>query len=154
MYQHFEDEISIGAEEADMIVDDPNMAPRHARVYCAEGKAVLENISEEHEIKINAKPLSPGESSPIAPRDSVGIGKTVFQFTKAAPGLPAPPQKYQHPQHDSRFAPGTKESAILKSLEILAEAEAKTGAKAPDMPAGIVPGTPPKPHLPPPIPRK
>lgn len=123
MYRHFEDEISIGNADADMIVDDPNMAPCHARFFCKNSNGMVENTSDEFDIKINVKIVKPGESMAFSTRDNIVLGKTVFQFSKIQPGPPAFPAEYRPPQHDARFAEGTKESAILKSLDILSAAK-------------------------------
>jgi len=148
VYLHFDAGISFGNLEASMIIDDPNMAAKHARVYFEGAQPMVQNISDDTDMRLNANIIAPGDSSPLKIRDNLSLGKTVVQFTQLSLEPPKTPQAYTHPHADMRFAEGTKESAILKALEVLSgSTENKTEAP-------VSPPPPPKPPMPPPLPKK
>lgn len=161
-YIHQGLELVFGREEGDMIVDDPAFGPVQARIAFQNGGFTVTNLHPELELRLNGKPVE--GSMPIKEKDNLNMGRTVVNFTRIDSQPMMPPAPYEHPQAQTKFAPDTKETALLKALEIL-ESQCESvspppppGASAPPPPPGMPPppGRPPlpgaaKPPLPPPI---
>jgi hypothetical protein len=151
-YQHAGTQLTIGSLEGDMIIDDPNILGLQIRVRFEGQQAVLENLGPDVEVRLNGRAIN--GPTPIKERDSVSMGRTTMSFTRLDLSLPTPPPPYEHPHAEMRFAPDTKESAILAALDVLIQqadgarpAGPRTGATPP------LPGAA-RPPLPPPLPKK
>lgn len=142
-YQHGGLEMVFGQTEGDMLIDDPALSARQARIYWAGSNYMIENLDESVDIRINGKSVT--EPAPIKERDNLSMGKTTVNFVKLNRSGLTPPEPYEHPQAASRFAPGNKEAAILEALEILEKQEGGGGMpKPPPLPGGKMPPLPPK----------
>lgn len=147
-YQHGGLELVFGQLEGDMLIDDPALAARQARIFWAGNNYLIENLDDSVDIRINGKSVQ--EPSPLKERDNLSMGKTTINFSKLNRNPLTPPDPYVHPQAESRFAAGTKEAAVLEALEIL-EKQAGGGSssppglpKPPPLPGGKMPPLPPK----------
>ena len=142
-YRHPGQQLTFGSGEADMVIDDPGVAPVQARVFWQGGGFFLENLEPQVEVRLNGRAIS--GPTPVKDRDNVNLGKTTVNFLTLNPQPLAPPPAYEHPQAAARFVDGNKEKAVLDVLEILAR---EAGAPA-------TPAAPPKPPIPgnmPPLP--
>lgn len=169
VYQHEGEQIVIGKEEGDLIIDDPAIAPRQLRIYFEAGNFYLENLDPSVEIKVAGKPIE--EPIHLHGKEILNFGKTTLALTLINT-LPAPlPETFYYNRSD-RFATGKTERVILDALEFLASplgdplarislvppsADAPVSSSPavppiPGRPAGNI--LPPKPGIPkPPIPK-
>lgn len=145
-YQHATNEITFGASEGDMIIDDPDIAERQTRIFLSGNSFLVENLDPTVEIKLNGRPLT--EKSPIKTRDSLTIGRTTIQMSFLDPAPPKLPEPFTHPQADARFTEGSKESAMITVLKHLSE------ESGPAKPPSSLPPPLPGASNPPPLPKK
>jgi len=148
-YIHLGQELVFGREEGDMIVDDPAFGPVQARIAFQNGGFTVTNLHPELELRLNGKPVE--GSMPIKEKDNLNMGRTVVNFTRIDTLPLTPPPPYEHPQAQTKFAPDTKESALLKALEIL-ESQCQSSTPPPPPGASASPPVIPPPAIPPPIP--
>ena len=133
-YRHASPELSFGRSEGDMLIDDAQLPPLAVRVRAEGGAFVLENVGGG-EVKLNGKLIE--GAAPVKEKDVLLIGRTTINFTRLDLAPASPPERYEHPQRNTRFAEGTRDKAILDVLETLAKRE---GAGKPP-----TPGAPPRP---------
>lgn len=160
-YQHFGSELTMGSTEGEMLIDDPQLAPLQLRVRVAGGRASLENLGNQVEVRLNGKAID-GEV-PLKEKDNVSIGKTSIQFLRLDLSTPTPPDPVEYRNAAGRFTPGSKEQAMLDALSLLERQTATSftsapppppragGAKPPPLPGRappLPPGSPPLPPLP------
>lgn len=149
-YSHPGRELRLGRSEGDMLIDDPQIAPLQLRVF-HDGSAYVVEPLGPGDVKVNGRPVQ--GATPIKERDNLILGRTTINFSRLDLSPPLPPPAFEHPSAKTRFAPGTKEKALLDGLEYLSApqgpAPAPASPKAPPAP----PTGMPKPPLPP-TPRK
>jgi hypothetical protein len=153
-YQHFGQTLVFGQQEGDMILDDGALGPAQLKVSWQNGGFVVENLHPQVEVRLNGHPIT--GPSPLRERENITMGRTTIHFSRLDLQPLQPPAPYQHPQAESRFAPGTKESIILEVLEAQEKMESGGPTAPPPLP-GAAPTPPPPPGmppLPPGIPRK
>lgn len=162
-YQHLGTELTIGKVEGDMVVDDPAFASLQLRIRLAgEKAATLENLDETVEVRLNGKAIS--GVVPLKEKDNLTVARTTINFSRLDSALPQAPEPHEHANARERFAPGSREQALLDALKFLessiVEAAPATppplpGAKSsPPNPPGMAKPPPLPGGMPPPLPRK
>lgn len=149
-YEHIGDELVIGSSEGDMIIDDPQLGPSQLKLYFQGDQAYLQNLYPDCDIKLNQLVLDE-DAAPIKPRDNIQVGKTVISLIKLKPGPLDPPQLEVDEKAVDKFPEASREWAILKALEALAQGINADSPVPPKPPMPPTAGSPPK--VPPPPPR-
>lgn len=128
-YRHVGEELTIGNDEAEMVLDDPQLGSVQARLYFEGAKCYIENLMPEVEVRINGKAID--GASPLKVKDNITMGRTTLNFTALDTKPIPPPESFVHPQASTRFAEDTAEKAILDALDFLADPSGSTPPSAP-----------------------
>jgi diguanylate cyclase (GGDEF)-like protein len=77
-------EAVIGRDEsAEIVVSDPSISRRHAKIAQADGKVTLTDLASSNGTFVNDKRLEPGTSVVLAKEDMIKLGNTIFKFLPA-----------------------------------------------------------------------
>ena len=77
-------EMIIGRDEsAAIVVSDPSISRKHAKVSQAEGRVTLTDLESSNGSFVNDKKLEPGTSVVLGKEDMVKLGNTIFKFLPA-----------------------------------------------------------------------
>lgn len=127
IYQHENFSLIIGNEEADMIIDDPDIDAKQIEVRLEGSQFVIQNLSSKVEVKLNGNRLAK-KPVPIKSNDSVTMGNTQIYFTQINDRPLMPPAPWANESIQQRLSRSdTPESVILESLEYLAGSMPKNG---------------------------
>ena len=119
-YQHWFNEISFGSANADMLIDDPDIAEQQLRIYLENGQAYAQNLDENVSIKVNGRPVG-DDPTPFKVKELLVFGKTQIIFSRIDENSPEHPEPIEFHNAAARFVQGSKETAILSALNHLAE---------------------------------
>jgi FHA domain len=116
--QHpMEGELILGREEssADLVISDPGVSRRHARVISENGALILEDLGSSNGTYVNGRRISgPVE---VADGDEVQLGATVIGVEERPSGRPAP-RRLAPPPHEPGNIPALA-ALFLGPLSIL-----------------------------------
>lgn len=77
-------EMVIGRDEAAaIVVSDPSISRRHAKISQAAGRVTLTDLASSNGSFVNDKKLAPGTSVGLAKEDMIKLGNTIFKFLPA-----------------------------------------------------------------------
>jgi hypothetical protein len=120
IFQHESNEMVLGNAAADMIIDDPGIAPSQVGITFKKGQFSVANLFPKITVKLNGVPLT-GKPQPIKSNDSIAMGNTTIFFTQINDKQLSPPPIYTNEATQKRFNnPNSTERAILQALEYLA----------------------------------
>jgi pSer/pThr/pTyr-binding forkhead associated (FHA) protein len=145
IYQHFGKEMTMGSEEADLVIDDPQISSCQIKLKWNGSSFLIENLDPSVEVRLNGKPIM--DPAPLAEKDSIAMAKTQITFSRLDLSTPQAPPAYEHSMAATRFEAGSKEMAVLTVLEALAQQCSDGPASSPSAPPPI-----PKASAPPPLP--
>jgi len=120
------DSLVVGrTEAADIALADASVSRRHARLFCQDGRWLVEDLGSRNGTLLNGKPVK--GALPLNPGDRIRIGDTTLR-RPALGGLPAPPGEATcidaHPS-------GEILSFVRPAAELLgaADGDAKAGSR-------------------------
>ncbi|MCO5142780.1 MAG: hypothetical protein M9962_06795 [Oligoflexia bacterium] len=142
-YIHPGASLTFGSQDAEMVIDDPDLASVQFRVFAQGGQSFVENLVPEIELRVNGRAID--GPSPLKAKDNLSVARTTINFSKINELPPSPPPPFEHPQAEHRFAPETKESAILDVLDFLAKEHSGGSVKKPPPPLPSASTPPPLP---------
>lgn len=119
-YDHHDNNMTIGSQGADMVIDDPELQPIQVKVFYQNGEPFVENVAGGVDVKVNATAVAKGKSQKIKPRDTIRMGKTSIFLTALADTAAEPPAPFTD-HEELLIEPDTVINAIWESLKILSE---------------------------------
>lgn len=138
IYQHEATQMSIGSSDADMVVDDPGIAPKQVQIALERSGFTIVNLEPKTKVQLNGKALK-GKPIPFKSNDNLSLGSTTIFFMKVDQNAAEPPAVFE----DSSIVHRLNESetplnAIWQSIEIL-RAELNPSQKSPGPPPPPLP---------------
>lgn len=77
-------EMVIGRDEsAAIVLSDPSVSRKHARIQQAEGRVTLTDLASSNGSFVNDRKLEPGTSVVLMKEDMIKLGNTIFKFLPA-----------------------------------------------------------------------
>ena len=111
---------------ADVIVDDPQVSRRHARISWDGTKYVLDDLESTNGTSLNGQPLV--DSRALQPGDEIGLGETTLRFEQG--GAPGRAEPGAEPADRATAAVTIREDAVAPSrvvLDTVAETNRRLG---------------------------
>lgn len=123
IYQHENSSLIIGSVDADMIIDDPDIAEQQLEIRLEDDGFVVENLYPKVEVKLNGTKLGK-KAVPIKANDSLAMASTQIFVTKLDDSPLEPPEVRERDTVAMRLqSPDSPEGAILEALEFLSGSE-------------------------------
>jgi pSer/pThr/pTyr-binding forkhead associated (FHA) protein len=105
-YLHWQNEISFGSQDADMVIDDPGISARQVQIFFKNETAFVQNLDLGVDVKINGQAVK-AEAHPLLAKEVLAFGKTQIVFSKLNTQAVAPPSQAEF-ANQTRFEAGSR----------------------------------------------